>query len=122
LVGSALDPADPLVDVVELAIRALGAEVVDEVVPGLADASVQDEVFVLGTNGSAHAVAALAAHLLVSLNAVAALAVMVVYLSLGVALGAHSVDQVVARKAATGPDGGVPHFMDLALSPADTVG
>lgn len=46
LVRAALDSADTLVDIVELAVGALGAEVVDEVEAGLAGASVEDVVFV----------------------------------------------------------------------------
>lgn len=46
LVGAALDAANSLVDIVELSIGALGAVVVDEVVAGFADASVEDPVFV----------------------------------------------------------------------------
>ena len=122
MVGSALDSADSLVDIIELAFRAFGTEVVDQVETGLADASVQDEVFVLGTDGSTDAVAALTTHFFVALNAVAALTLVVVNLSLRVALGTKTVDQVVARKAAAGTDGGVPDFMDLAVSSADTVG
>jgi len=92
LVGSALDPADSLVDVVELASRALSAEVVDQVVARFADASVQDEVLVLSTNGSADTVAALTTHLLVAVDAVAALALLVVDLGLGVALRTETRD------------------------------
>jgi hypothetical protein len=60
LVGAALYPADPLVDVVELASWALGAEVVDEEEAGLADAATRDPVLVDVADGSADAVAALA--------------------------------------------------------------
>lgn len=46
LVTSALHSADSLVDVVDLSLRALGAEVVDEEVSRLADASSPNEVLV----------------------------------------------------------------------------
>lgn len=46
LVGSALDSADSLVDIIELTIRTLGAEVVDQIESWLANASVQDVVLV----------------------------------------------------------------------------
>jgi hypothetical protein len=59
LVCSALNSADALVDVVNLASGALGAEVVDEVEAGLADTSSRDIIFVDVANGSADSVAAL---------------------------------------------------------------
>lgn len=46
LVASALHSADSLVDVVDLSLRALGAEVVDEEVSRLADTSSPNEVLV----------------------------------------------------------------------------
>lgn len=121
LVGSALDPADSLVDVVELAVRALSAEVVDQVVARLADASVKNEVLVLSTDGRTDSVAALTTHLLVALDAVAALTHLVVDLGLGVALRTQTGDQVEARQAAAGTDSGVPDFMDLAVGSTDAV-
>ena len=48
-----------MVDVVDLASGALGAEVVDEEEAGLADAATRDPVLVDAADGSAHAVAAL---------------------------------------------------------------
>lgn len=45
-VGSTADSADHLVHVVELAFRAFGAVVVDQVVSRFADASVADPIFV----------------------------------------------------------------------------
>ena len=54
-----MNPADALVDIVELALGALGAEVVDEEEAGLADAAARDPVLVDVADGSADAVAAL---------------------------------------------------------------
>lgn len=121
LVGSALDSADHLVDVVELAFRAFGAEVVDQVESGLADTSVQDPVLVLGADRSANTVAALPAHFLEAGNAVTALSPLVVDLRSPVALAADSVDQVESREASARTDSGVPDFISLALSAADSV-
>lgn len=59
LVGSALDPADSLVDVVDLSLGAPGAEVVDQVVARLADTSSADEVLVLAADRGAHSIASL---------------------------------------------------------------
>ncbi len=59
LVASALDSAESLVDVVDLSLRALGAEVVDEEVPRLADTSSPDEVLVRTADRRAHSVAPL---------------------------------------------------------------
>jgi hypothetical protein len=122
LVGSTLVAAYELVDVVELSGRAGGTEVVNQVESWLADASADDPVFILVADGGAHSVAALTAHFLVSVYAVAALVGLVVYLGRGVALRAATSDQVVAGKAATGPDGWVPHFVEFAGSSADSVG
>ena len=111
-----------MVDVIELAFRALGTEVVDQVESRFADAAVEDEVFILGTNGSADSIAALTTHLLVAFNAITALALVVVDLSRGVALRAHVVNQVVSRKAAAGTNSNIPDFIDFAFSSADAVG
>ena len=122
LVGAALDPADSLVDVVDLSLGALGAEVVDEVVARLADAPSSDEVLVLAADGAAHPVASLSRHLLVALDAVAALGLLVVDLGLGVALRADASNEVESREAPAGADGDVPHLIGLACVPADSVG
>lgn len=47
LVGSTLDSADSLVDIIELAGGTLGAEVVDQVKSWLTNTSVQDIIFVV---------------------------------------------------------------------------
>lgn len=51
LVSSALNSADSLVDIIELAFRALSTEVVDQEVSWFADASVKDPVLVSSTDG-----------------------------------------------------------------------
>lgn len=66
LVGSALDSADHLVHVIELTFRAFGTEVVDKVEPRFAHTSVQDPVFVLGTDRGAHTIASLSTYFLVA--------------------------------------------------------
>lgn len=121
LIGSALHSANHLVHVVELTFRALGAEVVNKVVSGLTDAPVQDPVFVLGTDRSAHAIASLSADFLISRNAIAALALLVVDLSLRVALAADAIDQVESGEAAAGSDGWIPNLVCLTLSAADSI-
>lgn len=63
----------------------------------------------------------MSASLSVTFNAVAALVLLVIDLGLGVADAAHSSNQVVARKASAGTDGGVPDFIGLARSVADAV-
>ena len=122
LVRSASDSAYSVVDIVGLAFRTLGTEVVDEVETRLADASAHDEVLVLGTNRSANTVASLTASLPVALNAVTASDSVVEDLSPGVALTADVVDEVVAGKTPAGPDDGVPHFVVGAGSVTDPVG
>lgn len=57
LVGSALDSADPLVDVVELSVGALGAVVVDQVESWFTDTSVQDPVLIYAADGNAFSMA-----------------------------------------------------------------
>lgn len=59
LVGTALHPADALVDVVELAVGALHAEVVHQEVTRLAHTTVKDEVLVGRTDRRTHPVAPL---------------------------------------------------------------
>jgi hypothetical protein len=122
LVGSALHPADPLVDIVDLAGGALRAEVVDEEEPRLADTPSGDPILVDIAPGSTDSVAALAWDLVESRNAVTALRPLVVDLGPGVALRADTADQVESRQAAAGADSGVPDLVGLAASPADTVG
>jgi hypothetical protein len=122
LVGAALDAADALVDVVELAGGALGAEVVDQVVSGFADAATVDPVLVGCADGSANSVAALSAHLVVTFNAITALVLLVVDLGGGIALSADSTDKVEAGEAATSADSGIPDLVGFASSAADTVG
>lgn len=60
LVGTALDAADTLVDIIDLSYGALCAEVVDEEVSRLADAATGDPIFVDVADRSADSVAALA--------------------------------------------------------------
>jgi hypothetical protein len=114
LVVSTVDTADSLVDVVGLAIRAFSAEVIDEVEARLADTSADDPVLVYRAHWLAFSVAALATDLLVAANAVAALTLVVVDLSLEVTLRTYSFDQVIARKTSTGPNGGIPNFIVFA--------
>jgi hypothetical protein len=121
LVGSTLDSANHLVNVIELTFRALGAEVIDQVETRLADTPVQDPVFVLGADRSAHTVASLSADFLIPGNAVAALALLVVNLSPGVALTADAVNQVEPWEAAASSDGRVPYLVCLALCAANSI-
>ena len=58
---------------------------------------------------------------MVSVDAVAALQFLVIYLGLEIALRADTTDKVECREAATGPDGGVPYLIGLASSSADAV-
>jgi hypothetical protein len=67
-----------LVDIIGLSYGALSAEVVDEVESRLADTATGDPIFIDVADGSADAVAALTCHLVVSINAVAALKFLVV--------------------------------------------
>ena len=90
LVASTLNPADSLVDIVELSCRALGAEVVYEIVSWFTDASVSDPVLIDCADGTAYSIAPLSACLSVSADAVAALVFLVVDLCFGVANAAHS--------------------------------
>ncbi len=122
LVGSALDSADSLVDIVKLALRAFGAEIVDEEEAGFADTSVLDPIFIDCTNGGADTIASLSTGFSVPVNAVAALVLLVVDLGLGIADAAHSSDEVVTWEASAGADGGVPNFVYFARRVADTIG
>lgn len=58
--------------------------------------------------------ASLTACLAVASNAVTALELLVVNLSLGVTLTANATDQVVGREASAGSDDGIPDFVGLA--------
>jgi len=111
-----------LVDIVELACRALCAEIVDQVVAWFADAPSLDPILIDCANGTANSIASLSACFLVAVNAVTALVFLVVDLSLRVADAALSSDQVVAGKASAGADGRVPNFVDFARSVADAIG
>lgn len=84
LVGSALDSAYSLVNVIELTFRTLSAVVVDQVESGFANTSVQDVVLVDRTNRNAFALTSLTRSFLVASFAVAALKFVVVELGLGV--------------------------------------
>jgi len=97
LVASTLNPADSLVDIVELSCRALGAEVVYEIVSWFTDASVSDPVLIGCADGTADSIACLSTCLSVSIDAVTALELLVIDLSLGVADAANSSNKVVAR-------------------------
>ena len=46
LIGTTFDSADTFVDVIELSVGALSAEVVDQVETWLADTSIQDPIFI----------------------------------------------------------------------------
>ena len=46
LIGSALNSADSLVNIIELSFGAFGAVVVDKIESWFADTSVQDEIFI----------------------------------------------------------------------------
>ena len=61
LVGSALDAADLVVDIIGLSGWACCAEVVDQIESRFADASGQNPILVGSTDGSTHSVAALTA-------------------------------------------------------------
>jgi len=122
LVCSALYSADSLVDVIELASWALGAEIVDQVVPRFANAPILDPVLIDCANGGADSIAALSACFLVAVDAVTALVLLVVELGIRVTDTAHASDKVIAWQASAGTDGGVPNFVDFARSVADTIG
>lgn len=72
LVGRALDSALTGIDVIELTVRALGAEVVDKEEARLADAPVSDPVLVVVALGYTLTFAALSSDLVIAFNAVAA--------------------------------------------------
>jgi hypothetical protein len=86
-----------LVDIIELSFGAFSAEVVDEVKSRFADTSSLDPVFIYSADRGANSIAALSACLSVSIDAVAALVLLVIDLSLRVADAAHSSNKVVAR-------------------------
>ena len=97
LVGSALDSADSLVNIIELTCGALSTEVVDKIVSWLANTSALDPVFIHSTERSANSVATLSTCFLLAVNAVAALICLVINLSFRVTDAAQSSNEVVPR-------------------------
>jgi len=59
---------------------------------------------------------------LIAFNAVTALSLLIVDLSLWIADTAHSVDQVISRQAAASSDNRIPNFIDFAWAVADSIG
>jgi hypothetical protein len=83
-----LNAADLVVDIIDLTCGACCAEVVNQIVSGLADTSGLNPIFICSADGSADTVAALTAHFLVTGDTVATLGTLVIDLGVWVAGGA----------------------------------
>jgi hypothetical protein len=95
LVGSALDSADSLVNIIELTCGALSTEVVDKVVAWLADTSALDPVLIYRTNRCTNSIAALSTSLFVAFDTVAALIFLIINLGFRITDTAQSSYEIV---------------------------